>query len=202
MLKYKCTLCRRANKKLYLKGSKCFTTKCPVVSRFDKGDSKKRNRGDYALQLREKQNTSIHYLMSASSFKRLHSDFTKQRRKDQKHAFVTALELKLYNVLYRGNLALSRRNAKQLVIHRFVLLNGRVVTIPSMAVKLGDRIALVGDASERLKSLTQQLSSTKRTIPSWLERSEENELTVNELPTPENTTIFFNEQMITEYYSR
>lgn len=206
MLGSKCRLCRHAEKKLYLKGNKCFTTKCPVVARntMPGGVSTRvSSRSDFSTQLTEKQNAARAYLMRERQLKLLYKRFIKNKRKNPNYALITPLELRLYNVLYRGGLAFSKANAKQLVTHGFILVNDKPVTVPGKELKVGDKISFnLAQETKKLSSFLQQLSSLKRSVISWIERDDNNILIIKELPGHENTAPLFNEQKITEYYSR
>ncbi|MGQ9682121.1 MAG: 30S ribosomal protein S4 [Anaerolineae bacterium] len=203
-----CKLCRREEEKLYLKGEKCFTDKCPVSRRpyapgvHGKKGQFRRKTSDYGLQLREKQKARRIYGLLEAQFRRYFE-------RAERQAGVTGLNLlrmletRLDNVVYRLGLASSRNQARQMVLHGHVQVNGRKVNIASFQVKPGDVIA-VRERSRRLaefKELPQILEG--RAVPDWLSLDAAH-LTgrVLNAPSREAIDIPLREQLIVEYYSR
>ena len=203
-----CKLCRREEEKLYLKGEKCFTDKCPVSRRpyapgvHGKKGQFRRKTSDYGLQLREKQKARRIYGLLEAQFRRYFE-------RAERQAGVTGLNLlrmletRLDNVVYRLGLASSRNQARQMVLHGHVDVNGRKVNIASYQVKPGDVIA-VRERSRRLtefKELPQILEG--RAVPDWLTLDAAH-LTgrVLNAPAREAIDIPLREQLIVEYYSR
>ena len=143
----KCKICRRAGEKVFLKGDKCFSVKCPVTRRpFPPGPkSKKRKRGvsEYGKELREKQKMRFWYGLGEKQFKNYVKDILSKRGKeDNELSLIKKLEMRLDNVIFKLGFALSRVQARQMVTHGHFLLNGRKHNIPSSFLKQGDIITL------------------------------------------------------------
>jgi small subunit ribosomal protein S4 len=204
-----CKLCRREGEKLFLKGSRCLTPKCSFERRSyppgQHGREKQFRRGrasDYLLQLREKQKARRVYGIMERQFSRY---FTQAQRQVGLTGtnLLTLLECRLDNVIYRLGMASSRAQARQLVTHGHVMLNGRRTNVPSALVSPGDVVA-VRPQSQRLtyfKDLRQDLDT--RRVPRWL-TVDANQLSANvlHLPAREDIDVSLNEQLIVEYYSR
>jgi small subunit ribosomal protein S4 len=172
-LKSTCKLCRREEEKLYLKGEKCFTDKCPVARRpyapgmHGKKGQFRRKMSDYGLQLREKQKARRIYGVLEAQFRRYFERAERQTGVTGVN-LLRMLETRLDNTVYRLGLATSRDHARQTVLHGQIEVNGRKVNIPSYQVKPGDCIA-VRERSRRLaefKDLPQALEG--RGVPDWL----------------------------------
>ena len=209
MARYKdavCRLCRREGMKLFLKGAKCFTDKCPVEKRNfapgQHGKDRKAKIVGYGLQLREKQKAKRMYFT-------LEKQFRNYFEKAAAHPGVTGamllqqLERRLDNVVYRLGFAVSRRQARQLVRHGHVNVNGRRVNIPSFQVATGDQIE-VRDNSRKLSILEQARDFTShQPVANWLEVDRENYRgRVLALPKREDLNVPVNEQLIVELYSK
>ena len=140
-----CKLCRREGQKLFLKGTKCYTEKCPIERRnyapgqHGLAQARRRKASDYAQQLREKQKVKRIYGVSERYFRNLFERAAKQPGVTGENLLV-ALETRLDNVVYRMGFASSRKQARQLVRHRHVQVNGRIVDIPSYQMRPGDEI--------------------------------------------------------------
>src|SRR5690606_18109809 len=140
-----CRLCRREGQKLFLKGTKCYTDKCPIERRnYAPGQhglvqARRRKASDYAQQLREKQKVRRIYGVSEKYFKNLFEEAARQQGVTGENLLV-GLESRLDNIVYRLGFGSSRKAARQLVRHRHVQVNGRTVDIPSYAVKPGDEV--------------------------------------------------------------
>ncbi len=209
MARYKdavCRLCRREGMKLFLKGPKCFTDKCPVEKRNfapgQHGKDRKAKIVGYGLQLREKQKTKRIYFT-------LEKQFRNYFEKAARHKGVTGevllrqLECRLDNVVYRLGFGISRRQARQLVRHGHVDVNGRRVNIPSFQVAPGDEITL-RERSRKLAVVgSAQEFTSHQTLPAWLELDRENlKGRVTALPKREDINLPVNEQLIVELYSK
>ncbi|NMP21993.1 30S ribosomal protein S4 [Sulfobacillus harzensis] len=201
-----CKLCRREGTKLYLKGEKCFTDKCPVNRRpYPPGQhgqgNTRRKLSEYGVQLREKQKARRTYGVMEGQFARY---FEKAEKKQgvTGEVLLQALERRLDNVVYRMGLASSRAEARQLVRHNHFQVNGRRVNIPSFAVKPGDVIE-VRESSRQKPRFKQMAEVTSRLIPAWLEvNSEALRGTVLRLPNRDEIDAPVQEQLIVEWYSR
>ncbi|MFB3916673.1 MAG: 30S ribosomal protein S4 [Terriglobales bacterium] len=209
MARYKdavCRLCRREGMKLFLKGAKCFTDKCPVEKRnFAPGQHGKDRRAKivgYGLQLREKQKTKRMYFTLENQFRNY---FEKAARKPgvTGELLLQQLERRLDNVVYRLGFGISRRQARQLVRHGHVEVNGQKVNIPSYEVKAGDEVA-IREGSRKLSILEAAKEfASHQPAPTWLEVDRDNyKGRVLALPKREDINIPVNEQLIVELYSK
>jgi len=200
-----CRLCRREGMKLFLKGERCFKEKCAVERRsYAPGQhGKRRNKAQpYGLQLREKQKVRRVYGVLEAQFRRYFAEAARQRGVTGEN-LLRLLELRLDNVIYTLGFASSRAQARQLVRHGHVLVNGRRVDVPSFPVKPGMEIVL----KEKLRSnpfVTEALETAMaRGVPPWLELDAENfRGTVVALPSREDIRLPIQEQLIVELYSR
>ena len=199
-----CRLCRREGTKLYLKGDKCFTDKCPVSRRpFPPGQpgQGRRKLSEYGVQLREKQKMRRTYGVMEAQFRRY---FEKAER--QKGVTGTALaqllERRLDNVVYRLGLASSRPEARQLVRHGHFLVNGKKVDIPSYSTRVGD-VVEVRESSRQKGHFAATREETGRGVPAWLEADLPNlKGTVLRLPNREEIDVPVQDQLVVELYSR
>jgi len=170
-----CKKCRRMGVKLFLRGEKCFSPKCPMVKRpYPPGQKGKRRKGpptEYALQLQEKQKLKLIYNLSERQFKRYVKEVLEKRGKirDAEEAFVQLLEKRLDNVIFRLGFAVSRAQARQLVSHGFFLVNKKSINIPSYRVKVGDVISVKPQKLSKviIKNIKNSIKDKKP--PSWLE---------------------------------
>ena len=199
-----CRLCRREGVKLYLKGEKCFTDKCPVSRRaYPPGQhgQGRRKLSEYGVQLREKQKARRTYGIMEGQFARYFGKASKQTGVTGQ-ALLESLERRLDNVVYRMGLASSRPEARQLVRHGHFQVNGRRVDIPSYSVKTGD-VVEVRETSRQKTRFKEMAQSTSRGIPAWLEvDAEALRGTVVRMPNREEIDAPVQEQLIVEWYSR
>ena len=201
-----CKLCRREGMKLFLKGTKCTSDKCP----FDKkgyapgqhGRTRRFKQSEYSLQLREKQKVKRIYGLLESQF---HTYFERAERLRgiTGENLLRLLETRLDNVVYRLGLAPSRTTARQLVRHRHVLVNGELVDIPSYQVKAGDEIRI----REKSRQLEIIHSAMKRVrdgkMVAWLSLDKAGMLgTILEQPARDAIPVDVNEKLIVELYSK
>ena len=200
-----CRLCRRSGEKLMLKGSRCLTPKC-AMDRRDKppGQQLRRRRrvSDRGLQLREKQKARNTYGMMERQFRQLFAQAERQSGITGENLLVL-LERRLDNVVYRLGFGDSRSQARQLVQHGHIVLNGRKTDIPSCLVKEGDTISWREGSTktEYYKQLLQNIES--KSVLSWLSLDRQNLVgQVLSLPTPDDTDAKFDGKTIVEYYSR
>jgi small subunit ribosomal protein S4 len=199
-----CRLCRREGMKLYLKGEKCYTEKCPVHKRpvppgmHGQG---RRKLSEFGVRLREKQKLRRIYGIYETQFKTYFQQAAKARGVTGVR-LLQLLETRLDNVVYRLGYATSRKEARQMVLHGHAAVNDRKVTIPSFQVKPGDVITPTARGREhpRMKELA---ATGLRTLPSWLQFTPERlEGRVLALPAREEIDVAVQEQLIVEYYSR
>lgn len=200
-----CRICRRLGDKLYLKGEKCFTPKCPFERRpYPPGPRSNRRRkvSDRGLQLREKQRARAIYGILERQFRNYYEMAVKRHGVTGENLLRT-LELRLDNVVYRLGFADSRPQARQLVLHGHVTVNGRKSAIPSHVLKPGDGLGLTsrGRKSEYFQTVAENISSKQ--VPTWLEMDPA-QLTGKIVSAPEVEEIGakFNPATIVEYYSR
>jgi small subunit ribosomal protein S4 len=202
-----CKLCRRERQKLFLKGSKCFTQKCPIEkgSNYPPGQhglSKKPRITDYAVQLREKQKIRKTYGLLEKQFRNYFEKAAKQKGVTGDN-LVKILERRFDNTLYRLGLSASRKAARQHIIHRHFTVNGKIVGAPSYLLKSGD-IIQVRDKSKKLDAFHEAMKRMKDSLmPSWLTLDKAN-MSGSFLHTPERQEVDFigNEQLVVELYSK
>lgn len=197
-----CRLCRRENKKLFLKGERCYTDKCAVTRRASvpgqHGKARKKT-SEYGVQLRAKQQARRYYGI-------LESQFAKYFEMAERKAGVTGenllriCESRLDNVVYRLGFASSRKEARQLVLHGHYKVNGKKATIPSILLRAGDTIS-VASKSDKLKAVVEAYSA--RPVPRWLE-CDKNNMTgkIVELPNRDDIDLDVEEHLIVELYSK
>ena len=202
-----CRLCRRDGTKLFLKGAKCFTDKCPVEKRNfppgQHGQSKKVKKVvGYGLQLREKQKAKRIYFTLETQF-RAYYEKAANRTGVTGELLLQQLETRLDNVCYRLGFAMSRRQARQVVRHGHVTVNGKMVNIPSYQVNAGDEIA-IRDSAKKFGIVQQGAQfAAQNPVPTWLEANFENlSGRVLHLPKRADVNLPINEQLIVELYSK
>jgi len=202
-----CKLCRRERQKLFLKGAKCYTEKCPVERRNyppgQHGSNVRRARvTEYGIQLREKQKIKRMYCLLEKQFRLTFEKANRQQGVTGAN-LVRLLESRLDNVVYRLGFGASRDAARQLVLHRHILVNGNPVNIPSFIVKPGD-VVHVRPKSRKLDAVHDALRRVNdRSIPSWLQLDKAN-LKGTFLNAPERADVPLNanEQLVVELYSK
>lgn len=200
-----CRLCRREGIKLFLKGNKCSTDKCPVERRgTPPGQHTESRKGsDYGKQLREKQKLRKIYGLLERQFRSYYE--TASRKKGVTgEMMLQLLERRLDNVVFRLGYSVNRLASRQLVNHGHLMVNGRKVDIPSFQVKVGDRIEL-RPKSRELKSVKHAVETLARRggVPSWLEANPETASGVFlKIPTREEIGLPVEEQLVVELYSK
>jgi len=199
-----CRLCRREGEKLFLKGERCLTDKCPVTRRGtapgQHGAAQSRKNKEYNMQLREKQKAKRYYGVQEGQFRTYFEMASKQEGQTGEN-LLCLVERRFDNVVYRMGLAESRKEARQLVLHAHFDLNGKKANIPSILVKVGDVITLKTSDSEKIKSLVELMNA--KTFPKWLEVDKTNcSAKVVALPTREDIDFPFQEHLIVELYSK
>ncbi|HXX28801.1 MAG TPA: 30S ribosomal protein S4 [Terriglobales bacterium] len=201
-----CRLCRREGMKLFLKGAKCFSDKCPIEKRNfapgQHGKDRKAKVVGYGLQLREKQKTKRIYFTQESQF-RNYFEKAAQTKGVTGEMLLQQLERRLDNVVYRLGFGVSRRQARQLVRHGHVAVNGRKVNIPSYQVTVGEEIA-IREGSRKLALVeTAKEFASHQNAPTWMEIDRDNyKGRVLALPKREDIQLPVNEQLIVELYSK
>ncbi|MDX8395434.1 MAG: 30S ribosomal protein S4 [Mariprofundaceae bacterium] len=205
-LEAKCRLCRREGEKLFLKGSKCYSAKCPIERRpyppGMHGQGRRAKVSDYGTQLREKQKVKRIYGLQEKQFLRCFKDADTMQGITGLN-LLQLLESRLDNVVYRMGLASSRVEARQLVRHKQIKVNDRLLNIPSYRVKVGDRLALVDEAKEHLRVSASLEAAGQRGLPEWLDVDlTERHGTFRELPVRDQLDPAISEQLIVELYSK
>jgi small subunit ribosomal protein S4 len=201
-----CRLCRREGTKLFLKGTKCTSDRCPIEKRnFPPGQHGKDRKAKivgYGLQLHEKQKAKRMYFTLESQFREYYEKASRNPGITGE-LLIQQLERRLDNVAYRLGFAISRRQARQLVRHGHVQVNGRKVNIPSYQVNAGDEIA-VRESAKKLTIVEQGTQfAASNPVPTWLEVNFENlSGRVITLPKRKDVNLPINEQLIVELYSK
>jgi small subunit ribosomal protein S4 len=200
-----CRVCRRLGEKLYLKGEKCYAPRCPFERRpFAPGQRSMRRRkvSDRGLQLREKQKARASYGVLERQFRRYYEEAVRKVGITGDN-LLRILELRLDSVVYRLGFADSRAQARQLVRHGLISLNGRKADIPSHVVKLNDVIAWTPRGVKSEFYAVAQEQAKGRAIPSWLAlEAEKMTGQVLAAPVPEDIGAKFDPATIVEFYSK
>ncbi len=200
-----CKLCRRERQKLFLKGQKCYTDKCPIESRNyapgQHGLSRRSKISEYGIQLREKQKIKRMYGLLETQFRNYFEKANKQKGITGEN-LIKILERRLDNVVFRLGFAASRSQARQLIKHRHLMVNDRLVDIPSYLVSQGD-IVKVKDKSKKLDAIHNSLKRVKESTYPWL-TVDKATLTGTFLQVPERADVPLNanEQLVVELYSK
>jgi small subunit ribosomal protein S4 len=201
-----CRLCRREKMKLFLKGAKCDSMKCPIERRpYPPGEhgrtQLRRKDSEYLVQLREKQKARRIYGLMEKQFRNLYAEANRQKGVTGEN-LLRMLEQRLDNVAFRAGWGASRSQARQLVRHGHVNVNGRRVTIPSYQVRRGDVVEL-RDKAKAMIVVRHNIETMGRIVPAWLESAGEgSQVTVRELPLREHIDVPVREQLIVELYSK
>jgi len=201
-----CRLCRREGIKLFLKGTKCFSDKCPIENRNyapgQHGKDKKTKVVGYGLQLREKQKAKRIYFVQEGQFRNYFENAAKSKGVTGAK-LLEQLDRRLDTVVQRLGFALSRRQARQLVRHGHVQVDGRKVNIPSYEVNVGEEVA-IREGSRKLAMLEVAKDfASHQPAPAWLEVDRDNyKGRVIALPKREDIQLPVNEQLIVELYSK
>lgn len=200
-----CKLCRREGKKLFLKGDRCYSSKCAIERRSyapgQHGQNRKKT-SEYGLQLRAKQTARRYYGVSEGQF---HKYFVEAERRNgvTGTTLLQLCETRLDNIVYTAGLASSRSQARQLVNHAHFTVNGNKVDIPSYLVKVGDVIAVkeTSKTTDEFKSLVE--NNAARPVPKWLDANKD-AMSVKVVAIPEREEIMtpVEEHLIVEFYSK
>jgi len=199
-----CRICRRAGEKLYLKNGRCYSPKCAVERRPTapgQQTGRRRKTSDRGIQLREKQKARFIYGLMENQFAGVFRAAEIQEGPTG-HNLLVNLERRLDNVVFRLGLGSSRDQARQLVLHGFVMVNGRKSDVPSHSLNVGDSLAWTPRATKSKYYKNLQEAEAKP-VPGWLSlNTETNEAKILSLPKIEDIGAIFNEKSIVEYYSR
>ncbi len=200
-----CKLCRREGLKLFLKGDRCFTLKCAIEKRnYPPGEHGQRRSkpSEYGLQLREKQKMKRIYGIHETQF-RNYFEMAERQKGITGENLVRLLEQRLDNVVHRLGFGASRAQARMLVGHGHIRVNGRRVTIPAYLVRAGDVVEVAPASRDREAIKIALEGAKKRRVPSWLELDAADfKGTVRSLPSKEETAIPVQEQLVVALYSK
>lgn len=203
-----CRQCRREGTKLFLKGTKCFTEKCPVERRpyppgqHGQQQSRRRKSSEYSKQLREKQKIKRMYGVSEKQFRNTFEKVSKQPGITG-HNLLAALESRLDNMVYRMGFAPSRKSARQLIRHRHVEINGKRVDIPSFAVQPGQEVRVRQKSRELMLVQGAMEQATRGASPTWIAVDRDTfSGRMLERPSRPNIPIAAQEQLVVELYSK
>ena len=202
----KCRHCRREGEKLFLKGEKCFTDKCPVERRAyapgQHGQKSGARMSDYGKQLREKQKVRHIYGLLERQFRGTYAEASRSKGVTGER-LLQLLEARLDSVVYRMGFGASRAEARQLVRHNGITVNGKRVNIPSYEVRPGEVIEVAGKVKEQLRVKAAAEAAASRHIPEWLEVDTKGlKGTFKALPARADLPQTINESLIIELYSK
>ncbi len=200
-----CRLCRRENLKLFLKGERCYTDKCAIERRNYPPGQHGQGRpkfSEYSIQLREKQKVKRIYGLVESQFRRTF-DQASRIKGITGETLLVFLERRLDNVTYRLGFASSRAEARLLVRHGHILINGKRVNIPSYQVRVGEVVSVKEQSRQMGRILTAMEGAQRRGVPEWAELDRDNcSGRIKILPTRSDITMPINEKLIVELYSK
>ncbi len=201
----KCRQCRREGEKLFLKGEKCFTDKCPVERRSyppgQHGQKQSRASG-YATQLREKQKVRRIYGVLEGQFRRVYAEADRRKGVTGEN-LLQILESRLDTVVYRMGFGASRSEARQVVRHNSILVNGRRVNIPSFQVRQGDVVEVAEGAKSQLRIKAAVEAAEQRGFPEWIEvDGKAMKGTFKAMPQRSDLPANINESLVVELYSK
>lgn len=200
-----CKLCRREKQKLFLKGQKCFTEKCPIEQRNyppgQHGLSRRSKVSEYGVQLREKQKIKRSYGLLETQFRNYFEKATSQKGRTGEN-LIKLLERRLDNVVFRLGFASSRKQARQLITHRHIIVNNIPVDIPAYLLKAGDVIQ-IKEKSKKLDAIHNSLKRVKDNTYGWLTVDKATlSGTFVQIPERADVPLNANEQLVVELYSK
>ncbi|MCF8242179.1 MAG: 30S ribosomal protein S4 [Melioribacteraceae bacterium] len=200
-----CKLCRREKQKLFLKGSKCHSDRCPIETKNyppgQHGMSRRSKFSEYGVQLREKQKVKRIYGLLEAQFRIYFEKANKQKGVTGEN-LIKMLERRLDNVVFRLGFAPSRKAARQMILHRHFLVNGHTVDIASFLLEPGDEVS-VRDKSKKMDVIHNSLRRTKENLYNWLSVDKAKLVgTFVQVPEREEVPLNANEQLIVELYSK
>ncbi len=203
-----CKLCRREGQKLFLKGMKCYTEKCPVDRRtyppgqHGPAQARRRKQSEYATQLREKQKVKRTYGLPEKQFRSLFERASNVRGITGENLLIL-LECRLDNVIFRMGFASSRSQARQIVRHGHIEVNGHRVDIPSYQVNAGDEVSLHAGSREFVAIEESLEARTRPPLVEWLTLDQKNRVArIVRTPTRQDIPMAVDEQLIVELYSK
>jgi small subunit ribosomal protein S4 len=200
-----CRLCRRENLKLFLKGERCYTDKCAIERRnYPPGQhgQKRPKFSEYSIQLREKQKLKRIYGLLEKQFRRTLTRASREKGITGE-ALLILLERRLDNVVYRLGFASSRAEARLLVRHGHILVNGKRVNIPSYFVRVGDEVSVKEQSRQMARVLTAMEGAQRRGVPEWAELDRDAcSGRIKLMPARSDVTMPINEKLVVELYSK
>ncbi len=201
----KCRQCRREGEKLFLKGEKCFTDKCAVERRsYAPGQhgQKQTRLSNYGTQLREKQKVRRIYGLLEGQFRNSYAEADRRKGATGEN-LLQVLESRLDTVAYRMGFGASRSEARQIVRHNGILVNGRRVNIPSFQLRQGDVVEVAEKAKAQLRIKAAAEAAEPRGVPEWLEVDAKNlKGTFKAMPQRSELPSNINESLVVELYSK
>lgn len=199
-----CKLCRNEGTKLFLKGSRCYTSKCAIERRrYPSGQhgQERKKQSEFATQLREKQKVRRGYGVLETKFAAYMVEAGRQRLVPTGLRLLQLLESRLDNIVHRSGLVPSRAQARQLIRHGHISVNGKKLSIPSYQLKIGQVVGVVDGSKALLKKLMEENPSAG--APRWMNADLENmKVSIAQLPAREDLDQTIREALIVEYYSR
>jgi small subunit ribosomal protein S4 len=200
-----CRLCRRENLKLFLKGERCYTDKCAIERRNYPPGQHGQGRpkfSEYSIQLREKQKVKRMYGLLENQFRRTFARASREKGITGE-ALLVLLERRLDNVTYRLGFASSRAEARLLVRHGHILVNGKRVNVPSYSVRVGDVVSVHEQSRQMARVLTALEGAQRRGVPEWAELDRDAfSGRIKLMPSRSDITMPINEKLIVELYSK
>ena len=199
-----CKLCRNEGLKLFLKGSRCYTTKCAIERRrYPTGQhgQDRKKQSEFAVQLREKQKVRRSYGVLESQFSRYYEEAQRQKAVPTGLRLLQLCETRLDNLVHRCGFAPSRAQARQMILHCHFAVNGKTAAIPSMQIRMGDVITPRDGSKQMVKKLMED--NPAATVPRWIAVDAENlKAGLTQLPGREDLDPTIKEALIVEFYSR
>lgn len=199
-----CKLCRNEGAKLFLKGSRCYTTKCAIERRrYPSGQhgQERKKQSEFALQLREKQKVRRSYGVLEAQFSAYMEEAQRQKSVPTGLRLLQLLETRLDNIVHRSGLVPSRAQARQLIRHGHITVGGKRVSIPSVQLKLGQEVSVAEGSRSLIKKMIEENPSNP--APRWVQADLENlKVSILQLPAREDLDQTVREALIVEYYSR
>jgi small subunit ribosomal protein S4 len=199
-----CKLCRNEGLKLFLKGSRCYTTKCAIERRrYPSGQhgQDRKKQSEFAVQLREKQKVRRFYGVLEKKFSAYYEEANRQKAVPTGLRLLQLLEMRLDNIVHRAGFAPSRAQARQLILHGHFAVNGKKVTVPSYQLKIGQEVTPRDKSKKLIKTMMEENPATG--APRWIQADLENlKASVIQLPAREDLDPTIKEALIVEFYSR